>query len=355
MRILLYSDLHISKTSSILPLTSANPKYSYRQNMIIETGKYLANLVNEEKPDMIINLGDTFDQHTITSYDSDVASEFFKQFNGFKIPHLVLVGNHEMINQDYNVVSILDNIENIIVVKSVGSDTISVSSLEGSSLGTDVTLGFLPYQENNNLFSLPESDFLFSHIDVYGSKIRQGVELQNGIKPSELAKYKLVFNGHIHKASILKNIVNVGSITTHSFADDTDSVPQCYIFDTDTLKLKTFKPTICPLFRKFEIKENISELEDYLKSLNKDYKYILQVICSYTDKEIVKNLLEQQPFVLAHRLNVKVDKAEKTKENLDIKLETNINVKGSFEKFLDTVDLKFNREFYLDILNEIRF
>ena len=64
MRILMYSDLHISKTSSILPLSSDNPKYSYRQNMIIETGKYLANLVKQEKPDMIINLGDTFDQHT---------------------------------------------------------------------------------------------------------------------------------------------------------------------------------------------------------------------------------------------------------------------------------------------------
>ena len=40
------------------------------------------------------------------------------------------------------------------------------------------------------------------------------------------------------------NVVNVGSISTHSFSDDNDSVPQCYIFDTETLDLKTFRPTI---------------------------------------------------------------------------------------------------------------
>ena len=36
MKIFMYSDLHISKTSSIFPLTSKNHKYTYRQNMIIE-------------------------------------------------------------------------------------------------------------------------------------------------------------------------------------------------------------------------------------------------------------------------------------------------------------------------------
>ena len=42
MKIFMYSDVHISKTSSIMPNNSDN-KYTYRQNMIIETGKYLNN------------------------------------------------------------------------------------------------------------------------------------------------------------------------------------------------------------------------------------------------------------------------------------------------------------------------
>ena len=91
MRIFMYSDLHISRTSSIMPLTSSINKYTYRQNMILELGKYLENIIDEQKPDLIINLGDTFDNHTITSYDIDIASKFFECFRMLNIPHIVLV------------------------------------------------------------------------------------------------------------------------------------------------------------------------------------------------------------------------------------------------------------------------
>ena len=77
MKILLYSDLHISRTSSIMPTTISNSKYTFRQNMIIELGKFLTLIAENEKPDLIINLGDTFDQCTITSYDVQTASGFF--------------------------------------------------------------------------------------------------------------------------------------------------------------------------------------------------------------------------------------------------------------------------------------
>ena len=117
MKILLYSDLHISRTSSIMPTTISNSKYTFRQNMIIELGKFLALIAENEKPDLIINLGDTFDQCTITSYDVQTASEFFKQFEKLSnIKHYVLVGNHEMVNQNFNAIALLNNISNIEVI-----------------------------------------------------------------------------------------------------------------------------------------------------------------------------------------------------------------------------------------------
>ena len=136
MRIFMYSDLHISKTSSILPLTDT--KYSYRQDMIMRTGKWLSDIVAKENPDLIINLGDTFDQHTVTSYDIDTASEFFRCFSPFKILHLVLVGNHEMVNQDFNAVSILNNIDNITVIDRPIKQHLVFNTEE-------LDLAFLPY------------------------------------------------------------------------------------------------------------------------------------------------------------------------------------------------------------------
>ena len=361
MKLLLYSDIHISRTSSILP-TLANSKYTYRQQMIMDTGKFLANLAIAENVDMIINLGDTFDQHTVSSYDIETASQFFKCFKNLRKPHYVLVGNHEMINQDFNAIELLDNIDNITVIDE--PDTLYANSIMSEyALHTDnnadnnISLAFLPYCDCKDILELPGGDFLFSHQDIQGSTIRGDFKLPDGIEPNVLSKYRLVFNGHIHKPSIMGNVVNVGSTVTHSFSDDNDSVPQCYVFDTETLNLKTFKPAICPLFRKFEIQQDIAELDDYLNHLDKSYKYILQVVCPFELKEQVKKLLDNDELILVSRLSVKVNR-EETKETVStesIDLQNSNDVNKSFIEFLDTVDtLKYPKQLYLEILKEVK-
>ena len=356
MKIFMYSDLHISRTSSIMPLTSSINKYTYRQNMILELGKYLENIIDEQKPDLIINLGDTFDNHTITSYDIDIASKFFECFRMFNIPHIVLVGNHEMINQDFNAIEILNNINNITVISepsTVNTDIILLTKL--SLQQPNVKLAFIPYCNYKDILNYPEGDFLFSHIDIQGSNIRRNIVLPTGVKPEDIkSNYKLIFNGHIHKPSIMGNIVNVGSTTTHSFSDDEDSVPQCYIFDTNTLDLQTFKPLCCPLFRKFIIRNNINELYTFMESLDINYKYVIHITCPYEIKEEVKQYLDTDKLVLSSRLNVIVSNVVKDSENvLESNVVANTDINNTFKTFLDTVDLKFPKDNYLKVLEEV--
>lgn len=351
MKILLYSDVHISKTSSILPLNFLSSKFSFRQNMIIETGKYLANLADEYKVDMIINLGDTFDVHTVTSYDIVTASEFFKCFRYLSVPHLVIVGNHEMINSDFNAVEILSNIDNITVIDEPCRT--GVSTLLKADGSEPINLAFLPYCNYKDIIEFPEGDFLFSHQDIQGSVIRGVTTLTDGIATDALKQYKLVFNGHIHKPSIMGNVVNVGSVTTHSFADDELAVPQCYIFDTTNLNLTTFKPTICPLFRKLEI-NNTQELLSKLSNLDKNYKYIINCVCPFDIKEDVKQILINSDVVLNHRINTKVDANEdRDKKDNMILQQSNLDIKKAFKEFLNTVELKYPKELYLNIIEEV--
>ena len=357
MRIFMYSDLHISRTSSIMPLTSSINKYTYRQNMILELGKYLENIIDEQKPDLIINLGDTFDNHTITSYDIDIASKFFECFRMFNIPHIVLVGNHEMINQDFNAIEILNNINNITVISepsTVNTDIILLTKL--SLQQPNVKLAFLPYCDYRDILEFPEGDFLFSHQDIQGSCIRGDFKLPNGINQNDLSKYKLVFNGHIHKSSIMKNIINVGSISTHSFSDDQENVPKCYIFDTNTLDLTTYKPTCCPLFRKIEIKKNISELYAFMDQLDKNYKYILHIICPFELKDEIKSFIEQNEFVINSRISIigSIKEVKEENKNNTINLSSNIDILQNFKDFLNITDLKYPLELYADVLKEVK-
>lgn len=357
MKIFMYSDLHISRTSSIMPLTSSINKYTYRQNMILELGKYLENIIDEQKPDLIINLGDTFDNHTITSYDIDIASKFFECFRMFNIPHIVLVGNHEMINQDFNAIEILNNINNITVISepsTVNTDIILSTKL--SLQQPNVKLAFLPYCDYRDILEFPEGDFLFSHQDIQGSCIRGDFKLPNGINQNDLSKYKLVFNGHIHKSSIMKNIINVGSISTHSFSDDQENVPKCYIFDTNTLDLTTYKPTCCPLFRKVEIKKNISELYAFMDQLDKNYKYILHIICPFELKDEIKSFIEQNEFVINSRISIigSIKEVKEENKNNTINLSSNIDILQNFKDFLNITDLKYPLELYADVLKEVK-
>ena len=357
MKIFMYSDLHISRTSSIMPLTSSINKYTYRQNMILELGKYLENIIDEQKPDLIINLGDTFDNHTITSYDIDIASKFFECFRMFNIPHIVLVGNHEMINQDFNAIEILNNINNITVISepsTVNTDIILLTKL--SLQQPNVKLAFLPYCDYRDILEFPEGDFLFSHQDIQGSCIRGDFKLPNGINQNDLSKYKLVFNGHIHKSSIMKNIINVGSISTHSFSDDQENVPKCYIFDTNTLDLTTYKPTCCPLFRKVEIKKNISELYAFMDQLDKNYKYILHIICPFELKDEIKSFIEQNEFVINSRISIigSIKEVKEENKNNTINLSSNIDILQNFKDFLNITDLKYPLELYTDVLKEVK-
>lgn len=357
MRIFIYSDLHISRTSSIMPLTSSINKYTYRQNMILELGKYLENIIDEQKPDLIINLGDTFDNHTITSYDIDIASKFFECFRMLNIPHIVLVGNHEMINQDFNAIEILNNINNITVISepsTVNTDIILSAKL--SLQQPNVKLAFLPYCDYRDILEFPDGDFLFSHQDIQGSCIRGDFKLPNGIDQNDLSKYKLVFNGHIHKSSIMKNIINVGSISTHSFSDDQENVPKCYIFDTNTLDLTTYKPTCCPLFRKVEIKKNISELYAFMDQLDKNYKYILHIICPFELKDEIKSYIEQNGFVINSRISIigSIKEVKEENKNNTINLSSNIDILQNFKDFLNITDLKYPLELYADVLKEVK-
>ena len=364
MRIFMYSDLHISKTSSIMPQNITGSKYSYRQQKILETGKYLVDIIDKEKPDLIINLGDTFDQHTLTSYDISIASEFFKCFRYLSIPHLVIVGNHEMVNYEFNAIDILSNIDNITVISE--PTTIDLNLLSAFNPNSDVVvqsanneiqsakIALMPYMEYKDILSFPDGDFLFSHIDIMGMTIRGNYELPEGVSADQLQKYKLVFNGHIHKPSMKGNVVNVGSISTHSFSDDNDSVPQCYIFDTETLDLKTFRPTMWPLFRKVEITSE-EDLVKHLNYMDKDYTYIMQVTCPFEIKESVKDLLSKAEFIIASRLNVKAEQNKDTSEKIDIEVQSNVDIKKSFTEFLDTVDeLKYPKQLYLDILEGVK-
>ena len=116
-----------------------------------------------------------------------------------------------MINADFNAIKILSNINNITVITEPTKTGTSTLLCDNNS-NEQISLAFMPYMESRDITEFPDGDFLFSHLDIMGMKIRGDYEMETGVTSNQLSKYKLVFNGHIHKSSIKGNVVNVGSI-----------------------------------------------------------------------------------------------------------------------------------------------
>jgi DNA repair exonuclease SbcCD nuclease subunit len=199
---------------------------------------WLDKTIEEQKPDLVVNLGDTFDTHAVLR--SEVLNEFMKHVYRVLdqgIPYVYLLGNHDMYkpnNAKYHaLLSFKNKIENFYVVDEV-------CNLFGMT--------FVPYQHNIANFPLDSLPVVVAHQTFIGADygpIRDTI----GVDPGRLTSCEIVISGHIHTRQRLVgestrcDILYVGSPFSQS-ASDVDQVKGITVFD-----LATYAETFiqCPL------------------------------------------------------------------------------------------------------------
>lgn len=245
----------------------------------------------EDKVDKVILLGDVF--HRLTPQTLFVALLFFKRLNNLCKDVVLVLGNHDYIDElrrssyfDYL------NLNNMKIVKEA-------TIIDG--------LGFLPYirdkkKLNNEAEKLSESvNILFTHNEIDEYSFR-GIKLGNGIRFDVLNKFKIVFNGHYHDYDYVDygvvKLVNVGSIMDFTFADSNlNNQKGILIYDLESDKLKKFNLK----YKKF-IK--VSNVED-AKRLKEEY--YVRVDIKSDEVEKVKELEEDiKVKVIPKKREVKV-------------------------------------------------
>lgn len=354
MRIGIYTDPHVCINSSILPMYSeiveTLPKwesYTTRLKMIINSYRWMYELFNEHQVDLIVNCGDTFDSHMLKAEEISAISECYGLSKGVHEYHIV--GNHEMINSKFYSNHMLGNIDFIEVID------------EPMKIGN---MSFLPYRKPEDItYELLESlksDILFSHIDIKGSTIRTGYDLEYGIDPEYLAmNFVNTFNGHIHRGGMVNTSVNtvrnIGSMTGLSFADSNSYLPRVLIYDTDQDFAETFNNPQTIVFRKITA-SSIDEFMNKLGSLNKNYMYALRVTVPYSKRDEISEILRTTDYkIVASRINVDIRKSQES-YGKDTKLVSNYeDMDMEFLKFLENNQelLKYPYDKYVNLIGRI--
>lgn len=262
MRILLYTDVHFSKSSSII--RDRGTKYSKRLENIINSVNYAENeIVARYNVDTIICLGDFFDK-------PDLEAEEISALNSIKWSdkeHYFIVGNHEsnMSNLLFSSTSILEKTK------------FKVVNEPERILGYGFDILLLPYiteRERKNLDYYWKSSIgadaatiqemkkriILSHNDI--KNIRYGRFLsKTGFDVNEIENNcNLFINGHLHNDGFVNDketILNLGNLTGQNFNEDAFKYDHLMcVLDTSNLSMEFIENPYAFNFYKINIKED---------------------------------------------------------------------------------------------------
>ena len=225
---------------------------------------------NAEPGDVLIHLGDLFDNRTsLPIIIINKVEKILKEMADI-LPLHIMVGNHDLWNKGSNEV-------NSVRLYSYISDRISVYEKTTTLNIDDNKLVLMPWVEKR-LDMIEEirknpGDYLFCHSDLNGCKMHlNSVAHRNAdkIDVESFKGYKRAFSGHIHIRQTSANFEFIGSLYQMD-RNDTGDQKGITVLDLSTGKTHFEPNKYSPVFRKFRVvdEESIDELDTLRDS--KDY------------------------------------------------------------------------------------
>lgn len=185
---IIFSDLHLHERTSEVVFNEVFPG--------------LKNAVLNQVDKLLVCLGDFY--HLRYKVDVDIQNKVFDYFhdlNDCGIEVILLVGNHDQINEKGdNALKPFSELSNVEVIEQpcVYKNFI-----------------WLPYRKNKQILldylSKIPSGIVFVHHGIQGFEVSNNVLDNDGVPIKELDKYFIVISGHYHKRQNIRNIYYVGS------------------------------------------------------------------------------------------------------------------------------------------------
>lgn len=325
MRLLIFSDIHFHHTHRFSHITPEG--FTIRELEHISCADTILKVAKEEQIDKIIFCGDLYGPvgDGLSAQTQVAICNFLSKLKDYKID--MLVGNHDcagQLNNQYSHklepfkhwenINVFDNpivIDNFVYMPYSICDEFSESFLEN--------------------IEDKENKIVFSHLELKGINLGNGIFTKKGIDISLLNKFKKTFQGHYHSGGKYgKNIYVIGSTQRLSFKDPGLSRNNILIYDTETDKIKK-RSFECPDWLVF----NDDNIEDILKIDNDNYVK-LEIT---TDILLTKEIQDKLNKVKAKDIHIDI-----TRISINKKLESEITAENNIEVIKQFIDKSDNTE-----------
>lgn len=274
---------------------------------------WLNTLIAEQKPDLVVNLGDTFDTHAVIR--SEVMNEFMSHIYktlSLNIPYVYLVGNHDMYKPNdctyHAMLPFKGKIKNLYIVDKV-IDLFDMT--------------FVPYQHNPNSFPKETLPVCVAHQTFIGADYGPMVA-KEGVDPYSIKGADIIVSGHIHTRSLLGPVRYVGSPFSQS-ASDIDQIKGISVINTSSYK-EIFFESPFPVWKKlrvaisgdFSSNDVQSTIASSLRTFPRDH-WVIELVGPKA--EIVSLLSSKEYKEIVNGIDVKIKTSFTDKEKKKISIE----------------------------------
>lgn len=321
MIILSFGDIHFRDTCEFRPWNKSHMNgLSYESNRIIKTTEFIRDKILELKPNIVINLGDTFSSMTALSistiYVAGVCMRMLEEAcKEVTAEFITILGNHDIYSSDSNIHS----------PKIFEGDNIRlVQDFEINSY-SDCKLGFLSYTDKKILYemnyhtAITECDYVFTHNSFRGAVFNSFYKDDGGMDPGR--GKATVITGHAHIPQILGKVHYVGSPMQWRWRECEFDIPRgIMIIDTESDTKMWYKNTY--------VKDMaiISKLDD-LKKFPSD-KYAIKYIGPEIDEKKFVDYEYDKVFISKSLESVRISYINKI--HIDPLMMLNSYIKDSF-------------------------
>lgn len=218
---------------SIKVLCIGDPHFKINNSIESEAmTKAILKVIEDQKPDIIVNLGDTLDRHESIHVVPLCRSIDFLATLQTIAPLYVLIGNHDMRNnKDW-----LSGIHPFTALKYWNNTTVVEKPIRVNH--GNFTFTFCPYVDKGLLKAALNtidpikptwklSDAIFVHQEMRGSLTSENGDVWD-------PNYPLLISGHIHTYMELQpNVIYPGTPMQHDFGDNEDKAISIFTFSQD--------------------------------------------------------------------------------------------------------------------------
>lgn len=275
---------------------------------------WIDGVIAKYKPDLVVNLGDTFDTHAVVR--SEVMTEFINHVDRcIKIcPYVYLLGNHDAYKPNdarYHALKHMKNkVKNFHIIDEI-------TEMNGMT--------FVPYIHNPQDFPKKTSQICVAHQTFKGADYGD-ITTKDGVDASCIEGAELIISGHIHKRHRLEaggvSVIYVGTPFSQN-ASDINQIKGVSIIDTETFA-EEFIASPLPMWRgvKYEITPafSIDEMhEDLVHQLNDTDHWIIELTGSKVD--LLGYLSSKKGKSITTGRDVKIKTVFTDKEKRQIRIE----------------------------------